>query len=135
MKFEPTPVGNSGGELPVDAPLNPGACPECPWRKEMTPGFNIAFAAGPGMMAAATVIHDVTRQSCHMVLDHRCRGAEIFRANVGLPAETRPSDAFMESESEAMAIWRKRGYFGGPFITREQALDMMRERMVESPDT
>ena len=110
VKYTPTKIGRAGSELKMTAPLQEGACPECPWRKEMTRGFNVAYPSDEGQMMAATTHYGEIAQGCHMRLDHRCRGAHIFRANLGLPSEANPDSQFMESESEAFSIWISRGF-------------------------
>lgn len=130
MKFTPTPVGLIGRALPKDAPLAESVCPECPWRKKMIEGFSTGTAADYSMMSVALSHSNIFQwderngqkfnyrpaegteevsQCCHMRLNQRCRGAEVFRANIGLRAEASPNEKVVQSEQEALATWRMRG--------------------------
>lgn len=134
MRFTPTNPGLVGKILTGSDPLADSICPECPWRKEMTPGYSIAMAADYSMMEVAltrknhetlkrkipdlkvpfvklvkgTPVED-GRQCCHMRTEQRCRGAEAFRANVGLPSEAPRSEKIFASEDAAIKGWRARG--------------------------
>lgn len=130
MKLTPTSAGLAGGPLfEPNSPLNSIICPECPWRKEMTPGYSIAAPNDSSMMQAAktrtlpvkkttyfpdgkTAVEYGSRpgaQSCHMILGNRCRGAETFRANIGLDSEVPSNKIIVESEDEAYRVWARRG--------------------------
>lgn len=110
-KLEPTPPGIRGARLLSDSPLRQGVCPECPWRREMTPGYSVAMPSDESMLLAAKGRLGF-RQSCHMNLDQRCRGSEAFRANAGLSTEAEPNPKVVSSEDEANDVWRRRGYVG-----------------------
>ncbi len=114
-QFTPTSAGLAGGAHLLTADLAPSICPECPWRYKMVEGFSTAKPFDDSMMQAALTRklplaskeHDMA-QGCHMRLDLRCRGAEHFRANIGLPSEVTTSGTIVASEAEALEVWSKR---------------------------
>lgn len=123
MKFTPTGPGLVGKPHPLTTDLAPSICPECPWRPKMVAGFSTAMPADSSMLLAA-IYHKVKdfdnnlldgSQGCHMRLELRCRGAEHFRANIGLPSEVTPSNSIMSSEKEAINIWNER--MGRKYLT------------------
>ena len=118
-RLQPSKVGTVRGPqfgLPLDAPLAPVLCPECPWRKTTTLGYPVAFPSGFGTMALTTNLHHLGAQGCHMVEDQRCRGAEHFRANTGRSAEVQPSSQVMTTAEAAYAMWEERGARGVRWI-------------------
>lgn len=115
-------------ELPLDCVKEP--CNECPWRRKAAPGWLGPYDANDWIKTAqsdtAIACHKTIKQSGAWEGTKQCRGASIFRSNIGKMSRD-PRVVVSESDFDSV--------FGSPeeFILHHEGEEGMEQFYEEHP--